>query len=183
MTEHTTPAPVQPDSPKAARYWNPYLAGIGLGVTLIASYVVLGTGLGASATIARVGAEVAHAVAPAATEANSYMGGWFGEGSPLRHYLVFMTLGVLLGGLLSARAAGRVKLGVERGPTASLRLRLGLSLAGGLLVGFASRLGSGCTSGQALSGGAMLLSGSWAFMIAIFVGAFGAAAFVRKEWA
>lgn len=182
MTGNITPAPLQPESPRAARYWNPYLAGVGLGVTLIASYVVLGAGLGASATVARAAAEVAHTVAPAAVEGNAYMGGWFGEGSPLRHYLVFMTLGVALGGLLSARAARRVQLGVERGPTASRGLRLGLALAGGLLVGFASRLGAGCTSGQALSGGAMLLSGSWAFMIAIFAGAFGAAAFVRKEW-
>lgn len=183
MSEHTTPETVQPENPKAARYWNPYVAGVGLGITLIASYAILGAGLGASATVARAAAEVAHVVAPAAAESNSYMGGWFGEGSPLRHYLVFMTLGALLGGLLSARAAGRVKLGVERGPTASVKLRLAFALGGGLLVGFASRLGAGCTSGQALSGGALLLSGSWAFMIAIFVGAFGAAAFVRKEWA
>jgi uncharacterized membrane protein YedE/YeeE len=64
-----------------------------------------------------------------------------------------------------------------------LKLRLALAVGGGVLVGFASRLAAGCTSGQALSGGALLLSGSWAFMIAIFVGAFGAARLVRKEWA
>jgi uncharacterized membrane protein YedE/YeeE len=173
---------VQPDNPTAKRYWSPYLAGLGLGVTLLVSYLVLGTGLGASATPARVTAAAANAVAPEAMEDNAYLGGWFADGSPLEHYLVFMTLGVVLGGFLSARAARRIKLGIERGPTAKVGLRVVLAVVGGVLVGFASRLASGCTSGQALSGGALLLSGSWAFMIAIFIGAFGAARFVRKEW-
>jgi uncharacterized membrane protein YedE/YeeE len=150
---------------------------------LLLSYVVLGTGLGASATPARAASAAMHLVAPQAVEQNAYVGGWFETGSPLAHYLVFMTLGTLLGGLISVRLARRVKFGVERGPTAPLKLRLALAVVGGVLVGFASRLAAGCTSGQALSGGALLLSGSWAFMIAIFVGAFGAARFVRKEWA
>lgn len=163
-------------------FWNPYFAGIGLGLTLLLSFVFLGVGLGASGSIARAAAAAAHAVAPQAVERNSYLGGWFEGGSPLRNYLVFMTLGVLLGGFLSAFAARRTGVEVERGPTASPRLRLVLAVAGGVLVGFASRMAGGCTSGQALSGGALLLSGSWAFMFAVFAGAFGAAWFVRKEW-
>ncbi|MEZ5964675.1 MAG: YeeE/YedE thiosulfate transporter family protein [Planctomycetota bacterium] len=163
-------------------FWNPYLAGVGLGLTLLLAYVVLGTGLGASGAITRVAASGAHAVAPAAVEGNAYLGGYFADGAPLRHYLVFMALGVMFGGGLSAFAARRTKLAVERGPRASIGMRLGLALVGGALVGFASRMGGGCTSGQALSGGAMLLAGSWGFMLSIFVGAFGAAWFVRKEW-
>lgn len=165
-----------------APFWNPYLAGVGLGLTLLLAFVVLGTGLGASGAITRVAASGLHAVAPAAAEGNAYLGGYFVEGSPLRHYLVFMALGVLLGGGLSAFASRRSHLAVERGARASVGLRLTLAVAGGVLVGFASRMGGGCTSGQALSGGAMLLAGSWAFMLAIFAGAFGAAWFVRKEW-
>ena len=176
------PAPMQSDAPGARRYWNPYFAGLGLGLTLLASYVFLGTGLGASATPARLSAVALHSVAPVAVEANSYFGGWFGDGSPLLHYLVFMSVGVIIGGFVSARAAGRVQVGVERGPTASVALRLTLAITGGVLVGFASRLAAGCTSGQALSGGAMMFSGSWAFMLAIFAGAFGAARLVRREW-
>lgn len=182
MTSATMTAPLQPESPGAKRYWNPYLAGLGLGAVLLTSFLVLGTGLGASATPARLSAAAAHLVAPQAIEDNAYVGGWFADGSPLAHYLVFMSIGVVLGGYLSARAAKRIKVGVERGPTAKVGLRLALAAGGGVLVGFASRLAAGCTSGQALSGGALMLSGSWAFMIAIFVGAFGAARIVRKEW-
>lgn len=177
------PAPLQPATPGARPYANPYVAGAALGLTLLLSYVTLGAGLGASAAPARAATAALHAVAPTALEANAYVGGWFQDGNPLAHYLVFMTLGTLLGGLLSALLARRVqKWGVERGPSAPVRLRVVLAVVGGLLVGFASRLAAGCTSGQALSGGALLFTGSWAFMLAMFVGAFALAPFVRKEW-
>lgn len=176
--------PSPPPSPSlAARpVWNPYLAGVGLGLTLLLSFVVLGAGLGASGAIARGAAEVAHAVAPAAVEENTYLGGWFEDGPATEHYLVFMALGVLLGGGLSAFAARRTRATVERGPRLSVRGRLGFALAGGLLAGFAARLAGGCTSGQALTGGALLADGSWVFMLTTFAGAFAAAPLLRRAW-
>jgi uncharacterized membrane protein YedE/YeeE len=167
---------------RSERFWNPYVAGVGLGLTLLLSFLTLGVGLGASGTIARVAASGAHVVASRAVEENAYFGGWFRGGSPLASYLVFMSIGVLVGGWLSAWSARRVGFIVERGPHASVRLRLSLALFGGLLAGFASRMAGGCTSGQALTGGALLLGGSWAFMMAVFGGAFAAAWFVRREW-
>jgi hypothetical protein len=121
-------------------------------------------------------------VAPGFIEENSYFGAWFEGGSPLAYYLVFMTVGVFFGGLLSAWTAQRIQPSVERGPRISTGGRLILAIAGGVVVGFASRIAMGCTSGQALSGGALLLTGSWAFMLAMFAGAYGIAWFVRKEW-
>lgn len=174
--------PIQPDSSLAQRYWNPYLAGFGLGLTLLLSFVALGVGLGASGSGARLAASAAHAIAPKAVESNSYIGPWFAEGSPLAYYLVFMSLGTLLGGFASALFARRLRVGVERGASARPGTRLALALAGGLLVGFASRLAGGCTSGQALSGSALLLGGSWLFLIAIFASGFLVAPLVRKEW-
>lgn len=162
--------------------WNPYLVGIGLGLTLLTSFVVLGTGLGASGAIARSAAWLAHSISPETVEGNQYLGDWFSDGSPLSYYLVFMAIGVFSGGLLSAWSARRTELCVERGPGASIAFRLPLALVGGLLSGFASRIAAGCTSGQALSGGALLLTGSWAFFLALFGGAFTTAWFVRKEW-
>lgn len=163
-------------------YWNPYLAGVGLGLTLLFSYVVLGTGLGASGGITRLAASAAHAVAPAAVEQSPWLGGYFADGSPLAYYLVTMLAGTLLGGLLSAAAAGRVRVTVERGPTAGAGLRLALALTGGALAGLGARFASGCTSGQALSGGAMLQTGSFVFTGACFAAAFAVAPLVKKEW-
>lgn len=163
-------------------YWNPYVAGIGLGLTLLLSYVVLGTGLGASGGITRIAASAAHAVAPAAVERSEYLAGFFADGGPLAYYLVTMLAGVLLGGFGSAFVAGRVALGVERGPSASATLRLSLALVGGALAGLGARFALGCTSGQALSGGAMLQTGSFVFTGACFAAAFAVAPIVRKEW-
>ena len=42
------------------------------------------------------------------------------------------------------------------------------ALAGGVLMGLAAKMTRGCTSGQALSGGALLSVGSWAFMFSVF---------------
>ena len=49
-------------------------------------------------------------------------------------------------------------------------------------TGFGARLARGCTSGQALSGGALLSVGAFVFMFAVFGGAYGLAYFLRKEW-
>ncbi len=163
-------------------FWNPYLAGIGLGLTLLLSYLVLGTGMGASGAISRIAAQAAHAVDPQSAESSSYIGGWFEGGSALHYYLVFMFAGLLAGGFLSALHAGRTRLAVERGPGASAGLRLALTILGGLAVGIGSRFAMGCTSGQALSGGALLQGGAFAFTGATFASAFLVAPLVKKEW-
>jgi hypothetical protein len=49
-------------------------------------------------------------------------------------------------------------------------------------MGYGARMARGCTSGQALSGGAVLSLGSWLFMFAVFGGAYALAYFVRKLW-
>jgi uncharacterized membrane protein YedE/YeeE len=166
-------------------YWNPYLAGLLLGAILLASFLILGAGLGASAGLARMGASLEACVLPDHTKNSTYFGQYFGDGgtaSPLSYYLVFMFVGTLLGGMVSAVLARRVRVAVERGKTFAALPRVLLALAGGLLVGYASRLAGGCTSGQALTGGALLLSGSIVFMLCIFVGGYVTAFFVRGQW-
>ena len=168
------------DTKTPQKFMNPYLAGVLLGVTLLASFLILGAGLGASGGLARVGASLERSVAPEHVSSSEYFGPW-GE-NPLRYYLVFMMTGALLGGIGSAFLANRITVQLERGRAVRPGLRIAFAIGGGLLVGFASRLGAGCTSGQALSGGALLLSGSLIFMFAIFAGGYAAALLVRRQW-
>lgn len=161
-------------------YSNPYLAGLLLGLVLLGSFVILGAGLGASSGIARLGAACSMWCSAPHTLASEYFGKWGDR--PLQYYLVFMLVGTLVGALISALLANRVRIQVERGAKVSAGLRLGYALAGGVIVGFASRLAQGCTSGQALSGGALLLTGSIVFMLCVFGGGYGAAWFVRRQW-
>lgn len=161
-------------------YANPYLAGLLLGAVLLASFLVLGAGLGASNGIARLAAAAEAVPCFSHVQACEYFGQWGDQ--PLRYYLVFMLLGTLLGGMLSAFTANRFVMQVERGKATSRTLRLSLALIGGVIAGFASRLAQGCTSGQALTGSALLLTGSLVFLGCVFAGGYGAAYFVRRQW-
>lgn len=161
-------------------YANPYLAGVLLGLVLLASFVILGAGLGASGGIARLGASASMCLSPSHTLGSEYFGKWGAQ--PLKYYLVFMFAGTFVGALVSALLANRVRVQVERGAAAPVRLRLGYALVGGLIAGFASRLAQGCTSGQALSGGALLLTGSVVFLLCLFASGYATAWFVRRQW-
>jgi uncharacterized membrane protein YedE/YeeE len=163
---------------------NPYLAGIGLGLVLLASYVVMGRGLGASGAPSSLVALAVDTVAPAHARANEFYLDYLesGVGHPLKTFLVFEVLGVLVGGFVSGMLAGRFMKTVEKGPRISVRNRLLLAFLGGSLMGVGAKLARGCTSGQALSGGAVLNVGSWAFMMMVFAGAYGLAWFVRRQW-
>jgi len=161
-------------------YTNPYLAGVLLGMVLLASFVFLGTGLGASGSIARMGASLSMCISAPHTLDSEYFGKW--GTNPLHYYLVFMFIGIFVGAWFSALLANRVHFKVERGSNTSVRLRLFYALMGGVIVGFASRLAQGCTSGQALSGGALLLTGSLVFLVCLFASGYATAWFVRRQW-
>lgn len=167
-------------SMKRSPYMNPYLAGTLLGLTLVLAYLSLGAGLGASSCLGRLGAACSLLLAPTHTRASEYFGSW-GE-HPLLYYVVFMFAGICIGGLISAVLANRLELKLERSSSLSAGRRAIFALFGGFIVGFASRLANGCTSGQALSGGVLLLNGSLLFMVSLFIGGFMTAWFVRKQW-
>jgi uncharacterized protein len=177
------PPPVAP-ARAAAPYANPYLAGVGLGLVLLAAYVTMGRGLGASGAFSSALAWAMSLVAPAHTQANGFFRGYLeeGVGHPLKAWLVFEVLGVMVGGFISGLLAGRVTRTVEKGPRVSARARLALAFAGGALMGVGAKLARGCTSGQALSGGAVLNLGSWAFMMMVFAGAYALAGLLRRQW-
>lgn len=168
----------------AKGFWNPYVAGVALGLVLLLTFYVMGTGLGASGAVARSAAVIAHGVDPSAAEQNPYYKEFYKPGgkNPLVNWIVFEVLGVFIGGLVAVLTARRFRPGVGRGPTASVALRLPLAFVGGIIGGIGTRFALGCTSGQALSGGAVMAVGSWVFMMAVFATAFVTAYFVRREW-
>ena len=165
-------------------YSNPYLAGIGLGLVLLSAYVVMGRGLGASGAFGSAVSWLVDQVAPHHARANEFYRGYLedGVGHPLKTWLVFEVLGVLVGGFVSGALAHRVTRTVEKGPRISVRGRMGWAFAGGALMGIGAKLARGCTSGQALSGGAVLNAGSWAFMMCVFAGAYALAWAMRRQW-
>ena len=190
-TNQAAPAPAAAEpaiAPEAVAagpkpFWNPYLSGIVLGLVLLASFVVVGRGLGSSGAYKLLGAAVIHQVDPTFAEENGNIGPSFHPGrSVLNEWIVFLALGTLAGGAVGAFTARRFKRETIHGPRIVRENRWVLAVLGGLLSGFAAQLARGCTSGQALTGGAQLALGSWVFMFSVFGGAYALAYLVRKEW-
>ena len=163
------------------RHMNPYLAGFGLGLVLLASFLIMGRGLGATAASGSVVAWLSGLAAPDWTAANPALKGYFAE-PPWVNWTFYLIVGAFVGSWVSAKLAGRIRFRIERGPHLSVQGRLALAFAGGAVAAMGAKLAKGCTSGQALTGGAQLNVGSWIFMLAVFAGAYALAYFVRKEW-
>jgi uncharacterized protein len=162
------------------KFWNPYLAGMALGLVLLASFLVMGNGLGASGASLRFGVAALGAIAPDHVASTPSLA----RAVESEHvsWLVFEILGVLLGGFVAAYTSGRLGREVLKGPRIGIASRLTLAIIGGILMGVAAKITRGCTSGQALSGGALLSVGSWAFMFSVFGGGYALAYFVRRAW-
>ncbi len=121
-------------------YMNPYLAGIGLGLVLLTAFVVMGRGLGASGAFSSTIAWLVSLVAPGYARSNEFLARYLPEDThPLKAWLVFEVAGVFAGAILSALLARRVARTVEKGPGVSVRTRLALAFAGGILMAFGRR--------------------------------------------
>jgi hypothetical protein len=188
------PTPDAEARPEPQPYWNSYKAGVALALVLLAAFVFTGRGLGASGAVTRMAAYSIQKVeaslhggtaaeADTIAKKNTYTGQYLkGPADPLDDFLVYMFVGVVVGGFISGVLARRASFDVTHGPRSNVSRRLMFAALGGFVSAFGARLARGCTSGQALTGGATLALGSWVFMLAVFAGGYAIAYFVRKEW-
>jgi uncharacterized membrane protein YedE/YeeE len=152
----------------ARPYANATLGGIALGIVLLLAFVLAGRGLGASGAFAVAAGNAISVVAPKALAGDSVLADRLPSGVPLwDDWIVLEVAGVCIGAALSAWLAGRL-----RPATPPSGTRLFRAAAGGALMGLGARLAYGCTSGLALSGGAMLATGAWIFIPLAFGTAF-----------
>ncbi|MCF6291536.1 MAG: YeeE/YedE family protein [Desulfobacterales bacterium] len=167
---------------KKNNYWSPYLAGGAIGLTLLVTFCIMGWGLGASSAFARLGAVGLKTVSPDYAGSLKYLGRYLQTAAPLKDWLLFEVGGILLGGLTAALLSGSFKFRFDKGRRIDNKTRLLAGFGGGLLIGFASRLARGCTSGVALAGGAQLAVAGFVFVIAMFASGFVTAAIYRRLW-
>jgi len=169
---------------RSNKYMNPYLGGVFLGLVLLAAFLISGRGLGASGAFKSTSIAVVKNIAPKHTENASFYQEFTEShpGNPMKSWLVYQMLGVIVGGFLSGALAGRLKLKVEHSPKITSKTRLIMAGIGGVLFGLGSQLGRGCTSGSALGGMATLSLGGIITMFGIFGTAFALAYFFRKYW-
>jgi len=170
---------------KPKPYMNPYLAGILLGLVLLATIYITGRGLGASGGFKSMVMTGVKETTPTHWSAGEYYKSFeaTSEGeSPLRSWLFFEIIGVFVGAVISGIISNRMGWKLEKGPRITNRTRILFAILGGALFGFGSQLGRGCTSGSALSGMAVMSLGGLITMMAIFGGAYALAFFFRKLW-
>jgi hypothetical protein len=164
-------------------YVHPYFGGVMLGIVLFLAFFLTGNGLGSSGGTTRIVTFVEDQVNPAHVDRTPYllkMAG--GDKNPLDDWIIPVFFGALVGGFTSGLIFGRAKIETTKGPNVSNRTRWLMAFLGGTIFLYGARMARGCTSGQALSGGASLAAGSWVIMFAIFAGAYAVAYFVRKLW-
>ena len=161
----------------ARAYLNPYAAGVALGLVLLACFVLTGQGLGAVGAFANAASSVVEHVVP--RHSNAFFDSYAQDGTA---WIVAEVIGVIIGGGMSALVCGRFRIELVRGPQAGVGKRLLACICGGALMGCGAVLARGCTSGQALSGGALLSVGSWAFMATVFAAAYLSMPFLRRLW-
>jgi uncharacterized membrane protein YedE/YeeE len=164
-------------------YADPYVGGLLLGMVLFLAFFITGEGLGASGGLSRYAAFIEDLLAPTHIDQVPYllkMAG--GSLNPLDDWIIFVTAGTVIGGFVSGLIHGRTRWETTKGPHITVRTRWVMAFIGGIIFAYGARMARGCTSGQALSGGATLSAGSWTVMLAIFAGAYALAYFMRKFW-
>ena len=164
------------------RLWSPYIAGIGLGLTLLAAFYIMGKGLGASSSFSLLTAVGVNAVFPDFAGRLEYFVRYLGSDALLKDWVLYEVIGLFIGALIGALLSRNFRIEFDKGKSMPRATRVFTALAGGILAGFASRLARGCTSGVALTGGAQLAVGGWVFVIAMFISGFIGAAFLRRLW-
>jgi len=168
---------------RPTKFWNPYFAGVMLGLLFLFTYFVYGRGLGASSFLSRTGTYIWNLIAPEYTQSNVYWSHYFHGGhTPLGNFMIFEVIGLIIGAYWSGKRAKRAKVEIHKGPGITNKLRILMAFAGGILMGLGARVARGCTSGQGLTGGITLAVGAWLFvLVAIGVGYFSAYLF-RRYW-
>lgn len=152
-----------------AKEWNPYLSGALLGSVVAVSAIVCGRPLAASGAFDKLAAYPGSALFGGAQYYQFVM-------SPGINWQVWMIFGLLIGSFAASKFSGEVRVRwlpdtqwEDRFGT-SRKVRFIVAFIGAVLVQFGAGIAGGCTSGLAISGGAVLAPGAFVFMAGMFLG-------------
>lgn len=103
-------------------YVHPYLGGILLGLVLFATFFLTGNGLGASGGMNRFVVWFEDIFAPGHVDRTAYLTSMAGGSTnPFDSWVVFVFVGLFVGGILSGQVFGRSQFKTESGPRTPAR--------------------------------------------------------------
>lgn len=160
--------------------WSPYVAGALLGLLVAVSMALFGHRLSGGGAYQFIGGRLGRVLAPHSA--------FFRYVLPDRADWDLVTVGgAVLGAFIAARSSRtfRIRTMPDSGWQAvfgsSVAVRWTLSFVGAALTGIASGIAGGCTASLAVSGGAALAPGAFAFMAGMFAGGIPTACFVYRR--
>lgn len=160
--------------------WSPLVAGGGLGVVVAVTEVGTGHTIAVSGAFDKLAAYPGRALLPESQYYTHII-------SPGITWQVWMVVGLLLGSFIASRLAGTAYLrwlpdtqwvprfGPRRLP------RLVVAFLGAVLVQLGAGIAGGCTSGLAISGGAVLAPAAFLFMAGMFAGGIPTAGLIYRK--
>ena len=157
-----------------ARQWTPYAAGALLGVVVAVSEALFQRPIAASGAFDRLAAWPGRWLFPRNFYFTHVM-------RPAIGWPVWVIIGVLAGSFAAARCSGEARLRTLPDTLWSdafgtrHRTRVLVAFVGALLVQLGADIAGGCTSGLAISGGAVLAPGAFVFIAGMFIGGLPAA--------
>lgn len=149
--------------------WSPYAAGVLLGLVVAFSEVVFGRPLAAAGAFDKLAAYPGRWLFPASQYYGHIM-------TPGITWQVWLLVGVLAGSFASSKLSGQARLrwlpdtAWQPRFGNSRKVRLCVAFSGAVLVQVGAGIAGGCTSGLAISGGAVLAPGAFLFMAGMFAG-------------
>ena len=162
------------------QFMNPYLAGILLGLVLLASFITLGTGLHLSEGYRDITSWLTNKIVPEHFAGNEFFKNL--EKQQISGFFIVILSGLAVGGFLSAWASGGIRVENERGRLCGPWTRLWLAFTGGVIAGFAMNFARGGLSEHFFSGIASFSTGGLIFFLCFMAGGFLAAIFTRRQW-
>lgn len=148
--------------------WSPYRAGGLLGIVVTVSMAVFGRRLSGSGAYQELAAPIGRALEPGSTYWNYVI-------RPGEHWNIAVLAGAVAGALVAAVLGGRFTLRTMPDSQWSsafgngLAKRWLLAFIGAALTAIAAGIAGGCTASLAVSGGAALAPGAFAFMAGMFM--------------
>ena len=151
--------------------WSPYVVGIGVGVLSWFTLLISDHLIGCSASFARSAGMIEKLLCGDDVEKKPY----YQEFKPVVDWQLMLVAGMVIGAIFSSFLSGDfqwqwIPNRWEAVFGAGRVTRIVVALFGGVLLGFGSRWGDGCTSGHGISGTMQLAVSSWISAICFFIG-------------